>query len=131
MYAYQPQKQSPTPSPRPKVRRRVRQRTKQQSLRQRAVLIELGIKTSVNCALTGVAIAAIANLVPYHLSQRERLAEIQVEVTEAEYRVNQLRQDFNANFDAYESPKLMQEHSDKVDSFERRIIWVEPDAAAD
>ncbi|AFY40519.1 hypothetical protein Lepto7376_4411 [[Leptolyngbya] sp. PCC 7376] len=129
MHAYQPQRQTQRPTPpRKKVRRQPQQRQAQQSRRNRAVLIELSLQTTVNCALVGVAIAAIANLLPHHMSQQERIAEIRTEVAEAEYRVNQLREDFNGNFDAYESQDLIREHSDKVDLLEKRIIWVEPDS---
>ena len=129
MYAHQPQRQPKLPaSPPKKVRRRrsSRQRQVQQSRRNRAVLIELSLQTAVNCALIGVAVTAIANLLPHHLSQQERIAEIRTELEEAEYRVNVLREDFEGNFDAYESPNLMREHSEKVDLHEKRIIWVEP-----
>ncbi len=130
MHAYQPQRQPQLPSqPRRKVRRHARQRKVQQSRRNRAVLIELSLQTTVNCALIGVAAAAIANLLPHHLSQQERIDEIRAEVAEAEYRVNVLREDFKQNFDAHESPDLIREHSEKVDVLEKRIIWVEPDAA--
>ncbi|WP_084176557.1 hypothetical protein [[Limnothrix rosea] IAM M-220] len=133
MHAYQPQRQTQlSPQPRRKVRRpsqtRQRQQRKvQQSRRNRAVLIELSLQTTVNCVLIGVAVTAIANLLPHHLSQQERISEIRAEVAEAEYRVNQLREDFSQNFDAHESPDLIREHSEKVDILEKRIIWVEPD----
>jgi hypothetical protein len=128
MYAYKPQRTAQaTPQPTRKLRRRPRQRQQQQSRREQAIFIELGIKTSVNCLFIGVAIVSIANLLPHHLSQQEKLAEIQVEVSEAEYRVNKLRHNFNTNFDAYESQKLTREHSEKVDPLEKRVIWVAPE----
>lgn len=128
MYAYKPQRTlQPAPQPQRTLRRRPRQSQQQQARRDQAVFVELGIKTSVNCLFIGVAIASIANLLPYHLAQRERLAEIQVEVSEAEYRVDKLRQDFNTNFDAYESQKLIRKHSDKVDPLEQKVIWTTPE----
>lgn len=128
MHAYQPQQRPQSPPRVKKVRRRSpRQRQAQQSRRNRAVLIELSLQTAVNCALIGVAATAIANLLPNHLSQQERIAEIRAELAEAEYRVQILQEDFEGNFDAYESPQLMREHSEKVDLLEKRIIWVEPD----
>lgn len=128
MHAYQPQRQPQLPdSPQKKARRRIsKQRQTQQSRRNRAVLVELSLQTAVNCALIGVAATAIANLLPHHLSQQERIAEIQVELEEAQNRVDTLREDFEGNFDAYQSPKLMQKHSEKVDVLEKRIIWVKP-----
>ena len=128
MHAYQPQRPAPQPKQtRRKVRRHAQQRQAHQARRNRAVFIELSLQTTVNCALIGVAATAIANLLPHHLSQQERITEIRAEVAEAEYRVNQLSEDFQSNFDAYESPNLIREHSEKVDLQERRIIWVEPD----
>lgn len=129
MQAYQPQRQPQQPVSTPKrVRRRVPQkRQSQQSRRNRAVFVELSLQTAVNCALIGVAATAIANLLPHHLSQQERIAEIHVELAEAQNRVNVLREDFEGNFDAYETPNLMREHSDKVDLLEKRVIWVKPD----
>ncbi|MGB2927213.1 MAG: hypothetical protein WBB82_18080 [Limnothrix sp.] len=134
MYASKPRRQLqsvPRQPRRPKQYSRPRQRVQQQSRRQSGVLIELGIQTSVNCLLAGVAIAAIANLLPTHLSQQEQIAEIRTEVAEAEYRVNTLQADFGKNFDAYESEKLIKEHSSKVDTNQKRIIWLNPEPAAE
>lgn len=134
MYASKPRRhlQSIQRQPqRPRQRPRSRQRVQQQSRRQNGVLIELGIQTSVNCLLVGVAIAAIANLLPTHISQQEQIAEIRTEVAEAEYRVNTLHEDFGENFDAYESEKLIQEHSSKVDPSQKRIIWLKPEPTAE
>lgn len=126
MYAYQPQRQpQPTPPPR-KKRRAAPQRQQQQSRRQRATLIELTMHMSVNCLLFTVAIATIVKLLPYHLTQQEKLADLRVEVAKAETRVGKLRQDFNKNFDAYDNQRLIQEGSGKVDPNEKRVIWVEP-----
>lgn len=134
MYASKPRRhlQSIQRQPqRPRQRPRPRQRVQQQSRRQNGVLIELGIQTSVNCLLVGVAIAAIANLLPTHMSQQEQIAEIRTEVAEAEYRVNMLHEDFGENFDAYESQKLIKEHSSKVDTLQKRIIWLNSEPAAE
>ena len=129
MHAYKPERYFSSPPPRPpKLRKRLSpKRFQHQSRHNRAVFIELGLQTSVNCIFVGVAIAAIANLLSHHISQQEKLTEIRAEVVEAEYRVNQLREDFNSNFDAYASPKLIQEHSEKIESNQRRLIWIEPE----
>ncbi|NJN71312.1 MAG: hypothetical protein HC799_00055 [Limnothrix sp. RL_2_0] len=136
MYASKPRRQLQSIQPqrqsqRPRQPLRSRQRVQQQSRRQNGVLIELGIQTSVNCLLVGVAIAAITNLLPTHISQQEQIAEIRTEVAEAEYRVKTLHKDFDENFDAYESQKLIQEHSSKVDANQKRIIWLKPTPAAE
>lgn len=134
MHAYQPQRspqRPPTQSPqRRRVRRHAPQRLAQQSRRNKAVLIELTLQMSVNCLLAGVAIATILRLLPYHLTQQEKLAELRGEVAKAELRVNQLRQDFSENFDAYDTSQLQQENSLKVAPNQKRVIWVEPDATA-
>ncbi|MBV5259512.1 hypothetical protein FLX56_13905 [Synechococcus moorigangaii CMS01] len=80
--------------------------------------------------LVGVAIASIVQLLPNQLNQQQRLNSLQGEVSEAEKRVKQLRTEFNRNFDAYGSAKLMQEHTLKVDPKQRRIIWLEPKPTA-
>lgn len=128
MHAYQPERQpQPTATPR-KRRRAAPQRQRQQSRRQKATLIELTLHMSVNCLLFTVAIATIVKLLPYHLTQQEKLADLRVEVEQAEVRVGKLRQDFNKNFDAYNNQRLMQEGTTKVDPNQKRVIWVEPES---
>ncbi|MEB3225028.1 MAG: hypothetical protein VKJ86_04410 [Synechococcus sp.] len=124
----QPQLPQPPAAPRsPKPRSpQVRSSAVHHAHKHKLVFWELVAKISVNCLLTGVAIASIAQLLPAQVNQQQRLVTLKGEVNEAEERVKQLRTEFNRNFDAYAGDKLMQEHTLKVDPKQRRIIWVAP-----
>jgi hypothetical protein len=66
------------------------QRKKEQFYRAKAT--ESIIVIAVNVALSCAAIVAIAKLLPYQSSQKDRLDELTTEVTSAEVRVNGLRE---------------------------------------
>lgn len=67
----------------------------------------------------------MARILPYQLSQQERLQEIRTEVKQAETRVDRLRVDFSRSFDPQQIRTNMQIHSHRVDPKQRQIIWLD------
>jgi uncharacterized membrane protein (DUF106 family) len=77
-----------------------------------------------NTILSMAAIAALVKLLPYQLTQQEKLREVRMEVQSTQERVNELRNNFSRNFDPNQTRKVMQEQSPRVDPNQRRIFWV-------
>jgi len=77
----------------------------------RAKAIESIIVTAVNVALSLAAIAAIAKLMPYQSSQKDRLDEINSEVNSVEQKVKRLREDLPQTFNSGKSQEtLLRKH---------------------
>lgn len=85
--------------------------------------LEITFKITINGLLIFVAFSALNKLLPYHQSQQEKLAEINVEVEETQKRVNQLRERFNRNFDPSQSKKVMEKNTHKVDPNQRPVFF--------
>jgi hypothetical protein len=81
-------------------------RKKEQFCRAKAT--ESIIVIAVNLALSLAAITAIARLLPYQSSQKDRLDEITTEVNSAEQRVNGLREKLPQNFNSGKSQEILQ-----------------------
>ena len=118
MHAYQLPELPKSPRPR---RRRYRKR---HSNFHKQLAREIKIKLTVNIFLSIVAIATLIKLLPYQLQQQAKLREVRVEVKEIETRVNELRDNFNRNFDPHQTRKIMQEQSPFIDPNQRRIFLV-------
>ena len=86
---------------------------------------EVKIKLLVNGLLSIASIVAIAKLVPYQLSQLENLEDIRAKTEALDIEVQELRKDFNRNFDSYQTRKVMQEQSPFIAPNQRRIYWKE------
>lgn len=117
-----------TPSMGRKPLRRRRRQPQPHRYSNGAVAMELTAKIIVNSLLSAAAIVTLVKLLPYQFSQQTKLKEVNIEVEEAEKRVNQLRENFRRNFDPQQSKKVMQEQSTRVDPQQRRIIFVDPPA---
>ncbi|OIP76722.1 MAG: hypothetical protein AUK48_05425 [Oscillatoriales cyanobacterium CG2_30_44_21] len=77
----------------------------------RAKTTESLIVIAVNVALSLAAIAAIAKLLPYQSSQKDRLDEINVELNSVEQRVNELRENLPQTFNSGKSQEtLLRKH---------------------
>jgi outer membrane murein-binding lipoprotein Lpp len=87
--------------------------------------LETTAKLTANVVLSAVAIAGLVKLLPYQLSQQEKLQEIQTEVQQTETRVNRLRTDFNRYFDPQQATIIMQEQSNRVAPGQRQVILVD------
>ena len=121
--------QKPLEKPQTRRRRslpRHRKKLKPRNYSNGAVAMELTAKIIVNSLLSAAAIVTLVKLVPYQLSQQTKLNEVNIEVEEAQKRVNELRDSFRRNFDPQQSRKIMQEQSPMVDPQQRRIIFIEP-----
>jgi len=105
--------------------RRVVPRTQRRQQRHsfRAVAGETSAKLVVNIVLSAAAIAGLAQLLPYHLSQQSKLGEVRSEVKRAEERVKNLRTDFKRSFDPGQAKSVMQEQSSRVDPNQRQVVW--------
>ncbi|MBD2148567.1 hypothetical protein H6F44_00235 [Pseudanabaena sp. FACHB-1277] len=73
----------------------------------RTKAIEAMVVIAVNIALSMTAIAAIAKLLPYHSSQKDRLDEINTEVKSVEQRVNSLRDKLPQTLNSGKSQELL------------------------
>jgi uncharacterized membrane protein (DUF106 family) len=84
--------------------------------------VQTTAKLTINVLLSAVAVSALVKLVPYYLSQQEKLQEIQTEIKLTEERVKSLRTDFNRYFDPQQAKSIMQEQSNRVDPGQRPVI---------
>lgn len=111
----------------PVERRRTKPQTRRQQRRHpyRDAFVETTVKLTVNIVLSTAAIAAMTQLLPYHLSGQAKLQEIQGEVKRTEKRVVRLRTDFSRYFDPQQAKSVMQEQSHRVDPKQRQIVWLD------
>ncbi len=120
--------QSSRPTLQPLETRRMVPRTQRRQRRHsyRAVAGETTVKLVVNMVLSAAALAALVQLLPYHLSQQAKLREVRAEVKRTETRVNNLRTDFSRSFDSGQAKSVMQEQSHRVDPNQRQVVLQEP-----
>lgn len=107
---------TPRSQPRPSGQQKKRQH-------HQAIAIETSVKLGVNLALSGVAIAALAQLLPYSMAQHSKLQEINTEVKATEGRVGRVKAEFNRYFDPRQAKVIMQEQTNRTDPSQRQIIW--------
>ncbi len=117
--------QSPTKPLQPVRTPRSQPRSGQQKKRQhhRTIAIETSIKLGVNLALSGVAIAALVQLLPYSMAQHSKLQEINAEVKATEGRVGHVKAEFSRYFDPRQAKVIMQEQTNRADPSQRQIVW--------
>ena len=90
----------------------------------RGVTTEIGLKLILSWAIAFAAIASLFKLVPYHLSQQEKLDELRIQVEETDARVTQLRDLLNKNFDPQRTQSLMEQYSSLTSPNQSRIYWL-------
>lgn len=94
----------------------------------------LAIETTAKLVINGVFIlagfSAMIRILPYQLSQQQRLQEIRAEVKLAEARVDRLRTDFSRSFDPQQTSSIMQSQGHRVDPSQRQIVWLDAQSAA-
>lgn len=115
------------PPPQRRSKPRLRQRPRPRS--HQAIVTEITVKLAVNGLLAGVAIIALAKLIPYNLQQRDELQQLQSEVTEVQQRVDKLQADLDRQLDPQQASSIMQEQSYRVDPNQRQVVWLAPGAA--
>lgn len=89
----------------------------------RAIAIETSIKLGVNLALSGVAIAALVQLLPYSLVQHSKLQEVKAEVKATKGRVDRVKAEFSRSFDPRQAKVIMQEQTNRTDPRQRQVVW--------
>ncbi|MBD2123217.1 hypothetical protein [Trichocoleus sp. FACHB-262] len=87
------------------------------------LVMETTLKLAVNVTLSVAAVSTLMRILPYQLSQQEKLQEIRAEVNVTEGRVNRLRDDFSRHFDPQQTKALMQEQSNRVDPKQLQVVW--------
>lgn len=86
---------------------------------------EITIKLLVNLILCSAAIAGLAQLLPYHLSQKAKLQEVRAEVERTQNRVDKLRNDFSQAFDPAQARQVMEKQSYRVDPNQLQVVLEE------
>lgn len=123
MNAFQPE--TPTRQSSPPRRMPLRNQRRQRRHSYQSVVGETTAKLAVNFVLSAAAIAGLAQLLPYHLSQQAKLREIRTEVTRTEQRLQTLRADFHRSFDPGQAKSVMQEQSYRVDANQHPVFFQE------
>ncbi|MFN6460892.1 MAG: hypothetical protein RMZ41_003465 [Nostoc sp. DedVER02] len=129
MNAIQPSR----PPLQPVQKRRVTPRPKRH-LRQhsyKVMALESTAKIAVNLVVTAVAASALAQLLPYHWLQQEKLREISTEVKLMEVHVNGLQAEFSRNFDPQQAKSIRQQQGYRFDPSQRRIVLMNQDTRED
>ena len=88
------------------------------------ITVEVTAKLVVNILLSAVAISVLARILPYQISQQEKLQEIRTEVQRSEARVNQLRADLNRYFDPQQTQNVLQESQYRIAPQKKQVIWL-------
>ena len=114
----QPIQQRPT-TPRPK--RHLRQRSEQ------VMAIETTVKIGVNLLILTAAASAVAQLLPYHWSQQEKLREVRTEVKLMEGRVSTLQAEFVRNFDPRQTKTIREQQGYRFAPNQRPIVLINQD----
>lgn len=98
----------------------------------RAIAIETSIKLTVNLVISGAAITALTQLLPYSIAQQAKLQEVRSEVKTTQGRVSQLKSEFNRYFDPRQAKSIMQEETNRTDPNQRLVVLEEasPETAA-
>ena len=109
----------------PRPKRHLRQRSYQ------VMALESTAKIAVNLVITAVAGSALAQLVPYHWSQQQKLREINTEVKLMEVHVNSLQVEFSRNFDPQQTKSIMQQQGYRFDPTQRQVILMNPERRED
>ncbi|MEI6063957.1 MAG: hypothetical protein WCQ26_05140 [Pseudanabaena sp. ELA748] len=104
------------------------QRKKEQFCRGKAT--ESIIVIAVNVALSCAAIVAIAKLLPYQSSQKDRLDELTTEVTSAEQRVNGLREKLPEMFNSGKSQETLLRKQGWIKNNQMTIKLLDPSEIA-
>jgi hypothetical protein len=88
-------------------------------------VVETTFKLGVNITLSVAAASTLMRILPYQLSQQEKLQEIRAEVNVTEGRVNRLRDNFSHHFDPQQTKTIMQEQSNRVDPKQLQVVWTD------
>ena len=113
--------QSPPPireNPRPQRKKRYRPQKHPSYL---GMTFEIALKVLVNGVLSAAAITALMELLPYHISQKAKLEQIQQEVYKSRKELEDLRQKFDVSFSDPKS--ALSEVTTMVKANQLRVIF--------
>jgi hypothetical protein len=91
--------------------------------RHRLVAIETVVKLGVNLVISGAAIAALTQLLPYSMAQQEKLKEIQTEVNSANGRFSKVQSEFGRSFDPHQTSEIIRQQTGLVDPNQKVVVW--------
>jgi cell division protein FtsB len=86
--------------------------------------IETSLKIFANVGISLLAILSIKHLLPYHLTQQEKIAEINAEIAKIKPRVEKLQESFGTTFDPKLTRKVMEKNTYKVDPNVSRVFFI-------
>ncbi len=102
-----------------------RKRRHRRSQPYQVMVLETTAKLAVKVVLSVAAVSALVKILPYQLSQQQKLGEIQTEVKLREGRVNHLQTDFSRYFDPEQEQSVMQEESNRFQPEQRQVVLLD------
>jgi transcription initiation factor TFIIIB Brf1 subunit/transcription initiation factor TFIIB len=102
----------------------VRQRRDRSKVAYRGLKTEIILKLVFSWAIAIAALTSAIRLLPYHLSQQEKLKELHIQVQDTEARVVKLQEQLNRNFDPQQTKNLMEQYSSLLAPNQTRIYWL-------
>jgi len=96
----------------------------------RLMVVEVTANLAVSVVFSGVAIATLLQLLPYHQSQQTKLQEIKAEVQRTDKRVTHLNGEFTRYFDPMQGKSIMQQESQWVEPNQQQPVWLEESAGS-
>ena len=90
----------------------------------RGATAEITLILMLSWAIAIAAIVSLFRLLPYHLTQREKLKELRIQVDQTDARVGKLREELNHNFDPQRTQSLMEQYSTLTAPNQSRIYWL-------
>ncbi|NEQ34910.1 MAG: hypothetical protein F6K40_00720 [Okeania sp. SIO3I5] len=89
------------------------------------ITIESTAKLLTNILLSLCVTSALLKLLPHYQSIQEKLQVIESEIEATTDRLNNEKEKFSRYFDPSQAKTIMQEQSNRVDSHQIPIIWLE------
>ncbi|MGD1809363.1 hypothetical protein ACP6PL_28555 [Dapis sp. BLCC M126] len=89
------------------------------------ITIESTAKLLTNILLSICVTSALLKLLPHYQSIQEKLQVIESEIGATKERLNNEKEKFSRYFDPGQAKTIMQEQSNRVDSHQMPIIWLE------
>ncbi len=107
--------------------KKVRRPPYKRSKSHRGMAIEISLKLILSWVIALGAISSLFKLLPYHLSQRAKLKELNIQLQETDARVTKLKEELNRNFDPQRTQSLMEQYSSLTSPHQSRIYWLNKD----
>lgn len=115
----------------PKSLPRVRpKRNPSLAAKHRQIGREIIVKVLLNLGILTAGLVALTQLVPYYLSQREKLTNLEAAQKEAQAHVNQLNANYQQDSQPQALERIAQEEANLIRPHQRRIVWVKPGVTA-